>query len=96
MTEAKVMPLPWAFQANGCCWRNGGYVSDGCSIDGGSPFTAYGETRAECLANVKFIIRACNMHDDLLEACKMALGEWNHMTAGMIKAAIAKAERGGS
>lgn len=37
-----------------------------------------GKTMAFCKdeANANFIVRACNSHDELLEACKVALGFW--------------------
>jgi hypothetical protein len=52
-------------------------------------------------ANAEFIVRACNSHDDLLEACKTALHEMRNTVAprdsftdavDQLDAAITKAE----
>lgn len=62
-----------------------------------------GGTREKMLANAEFIVRACNSHEQLLEACKAALkaiiedwAEWNEDGAACvitkIRAAIAAGE----
>lgn len=53
-------------------------------------------------ANAEFIVRACTVHDELLEACKARIDEWhndNHnfertepRSLKLARAAIAKAE----
>jgi hypothetical protein len=49
------------------------------------------------LANAQFIVRACNSHNDLLEACKAVVRMGSHSpfdaASMMAKAAITKAER---
>lgn len=53
-------------------------------------------------ANAEFIVRAVNCHDELLAACKAALGSFekyetqftSHPLFGELRAAIAKAEGG--
>ena len=59
-------------------------------INGG----VYGSCLVEAGANAEFIIRACNSHDDLLDALKGAMGQLNRMGLAWRKAekAIRKAE----
>ncbi len=56
------------------------------------------ETQAESEANAAFIVRACNAHEDLLNACEVALSqltedreEYLDSDIQQIKDAIAKA-----
>ena len=87
-TQAKHTPLPWKVDfADEPHWPIGyapGYPV--CRMVRG-PVGADGEDRA----NAAFIVRACNAHDDLLAAAKMAVKrEGDYL--GALDAAIAKAE----
>ena len=79
----KHTPTPW-------------FVSEGCILTKDLPLS---NCRPQDLVplqeNAPFIVKACNAHEELLEACKAAYGcrKGNH---GMLKQAIANAEGGGA
>lgn len=67
MTETKHKRTPWEWTSSEG-WANG-HIS---SADGHvAVFDAPGD--------MKFALRACNSHDDLLAACKLAIAELRHL-----------------
>ena len=93
MSNAKHTPIPWRIERQ----SNGLYAvcADLAKRHGGStPFSLATDIR---VANAEFIVRACNSHADLLEACKdlvIAAEETGYagLALARAKAAIAKAE----
>jgi len=90
-------PGPWKVSG---CWGLEGkritYVNEGSNFQ---VATTDGRKKEENGANAEFIVRACNSHDDLLEACKefvrkVECGEARSKRSyQQMKAAISKAER---
>ena len=71
MSNAKHTPIPWRIerQSNGLH----AVCADLAKRHGGStPFSLATDIR---VANAEFIVRACNSHADLLEACKRVVSE---------------------
>ena len=68
--------VPWtAHQMSVRTWEIRG--PDGlnvCRTYAGTLGTPYAKPDTTIAANAEFIVRACNSHDELLEACKEALG----------------------
>ena len=70
METPKHTPLPWYKTAS----SPDGYIygaDNKCIVEFG-PETA-GHMDEERWANAEFVVRACNAHEDLLEACSMML-----------------------
>lgn len=92
--ETKHTPGPWyQHRTKDKVYANVRSANVGCIADCGSRSDSIAQ------ANAAFIVRACNSHDKLLEACKTALwelqGNLEHGTAKpIIEAAIAEAEKG--
>lgn len=93
---SKHTPVPWFS-------LSGGYISASVGPDWYSKLVARTQSAIEedGRANAAFIVRACNAHDDLLEACKEAAewlesgangDAWALAPAKTLRAAIARAE----
>lgn len=84
--------------------QHGGSIPDiyfvCASVDPKDPvFTAITGNGPHSEANAAFIVKACNCHEELVQACKAAHdmvrncpGNWQTQTADMLGMAIAKAE----
>ena len=89
----KHTPTPWIVQTD----NKGFYWIDHLLIDGGESVCNVG-TSLNAKATAKFIICACNNHDELLEACKKTVSYLDFSNLNRqdlskeIKQAIAKAE----
>ena len=94
MSDTRHTATPWI--------EDGGLTicSEGARVGRVYPKIARLEVGADHGANMKFIVRACNSHADLLAACELALDVWNNRNEGQqlseegasdIRAAIAKA-----
>ncbi len=93
MSESKHTPLPWNACGGSKCqcgmiWGNDNHIVTVTKVD-----------PAEAEANTAFIVRACNSHYDLLEACQAAVAErtspfWIPRVTECLQAAIAKATKG--
>lgn len=110
-TTAAHSPTPWkAVSGQGAHYRDW-YIRQGEKREDGS-WPAVAKccssnigARIVCESNAKFIETACNAHDDLLAACKVALAESEVAYPGhdndrvnharyVLRAAIARAEGG--
>ncbi len=103
MSESKHTPVPWSVRDN----ENGTLVINATEPDGSpcQPARINGNADDEVYgpvtrANAEFIVRACNAHDDLLEACKAIVHAANMgdsamggVAATLAGFAIAKAEQ---
>ena len=86
----KHTPLPWSFEKH----------TAGASIKGsGKEWIATLQISfvddIEAKANAEFIVRACNSHYDLLEACKKVINNWGNLhpkDRQQLRNAVAKAE----
>jgi len=101
MTEPKHSPLPWHVSAGQLVINQGGkwtsdqddilYVNE--EVGDADGFA----NRAIAEANAEFVCRACNAHDDLLDACQQAYdvivgGCYHHSpVVEVLATAIAKA-----
>lgn len=73
-------PVPWAITMDKTIEAVGGSLVAHCCKK--SPYSMPNlPDSAECFANVAFIVRACNAHDDLLAACKDLIEVCEHETA---------------
>ena len=87
-------------------WKISTITADEVSSEKGVVCECFGVTQEEEFANAAFIVRACNAHDELVEACKISLarllaidevlnnqnnGRRNHAIY-LLSQAIAKAE----
>ena len=73
---AEHTPGPWircGYLIDSDCGRVGKHVVERiCTVD-------TGPTHEESEANAEFIVRACNAHHDLLEACEDMMLFWNDL-----------------
>mgnify|MGYP003395858616 FL=1 len=93
----KHTPTPWEYGGNNsrAIYGNDGYEVAKMHL----PPLPFGADREEMAGNARFIVRACNSHKRLLEACKAIValadgqGRLNMLeVAGMARQAIEKAE----
>lgn len=68
MSEAKHTPLPWKVE-NGA--GRGAWIM---GADEGWSALVCGNNDETAIANKAFILRACNSHYELLEACRLLIG----------------------
>jgi hypothetical protein len=102
--KAKHTATPWFADSEGAIWRrdpkelyeNGGGVAGDAPIARASAGKADWENKYPVEANAKFIVRACNAHDDLIadlrrigEMCRIA--QVDRIILEAISAALAKA-----
>ncbi len=92
-------PLPWRIEDRGVIAANNQYVCSNGRDGNVEEFVTRGQS------NMRFIVRACNCHDELLAGCKLALEEYlyddchddcGRCTPCRIRAAILKAKGGGA
>lgn len=98
MSQSKYTPLPWKISKNEANWDSN------IIYDALNPIAECNGIMLNAEENAQFIIRACNSHYNLLEACKKSLYDCEHAgprsdspnlpddTILMLKQAIKKAE----
>lgn len=96
--QGKRTPTPWRLSDTGRTIHGTGRNFQVCTIPAGGV-----RLSGVDIANGKFIVRACNSHDELLEACKAALKQHRlerrqifgtDALEEQLRAAISKAEAG--
>lgn len=103
MSEATHTPVPWRCDYAGHLYSSGeGYVAIITPFTPKEHHTEYGGATPKARANARFIVRAVNAHEKLVEACKRVLTaiEWSTTAdrmeseeqAELLRAALALAE----